>query len=142
MCHQAMVTSVPRWVCVRAGGKGRSLKNHPLPRMGKKKKNASWDGEAHTSSCHTSSYGKRYFLAVSSFNLTLVYSEAASASQVFSVKQPPVPVRGNHRAKVPKATSPASMFLPVSPEALLGLSPWEPQLWDREQESSSTLLLE
>lgn len=34
------------------------------------------------------------------------------------------------------------MFLPVSPEALLGLSPWEPQLWDREQESSSTLLLE
>lgn len=33
-----MVTSVPRWVCVRAGGKGRSLKNHPLPRMCQKKK--------------------------------------------------------------------------------------------------------
>ena len=108
----------------------------------RQKKNASWDGEAHTSSCHTSSYSKRYFLAVSSFNLTLVYSEAASASQVFSVKQPPIPVRGNHRAKVSKATSPASMFLPVFPGALLGLSRWEPQLRDREQESSGSLLLE
>lgn len=105
---------------MRAGGKGRSLKNHPLPQMRqkKKKKKASWDGEAHTSSCHTSSYSKRYFLAVSSFNLTLVYSEAASASQVFSVKQPPVPERGNHRAKEPTATSLASTFLPLFPQEL------------------------
>lgn len=108
-----MVTFVSRGVCVRAGGKGRSLIT-PFNECGKKKKkNASGNGEA-----HTSSYRKSYFLAVSSFHLTLVYSNAAFASHVFSVKQPPVPVRGNHRAKVPIATFPASVFLPLFPQEL------------------------